>query len=277
MQEQKLVFATQEAQDQLNLGIIHPFESPFNLFLNFEQLIDYNKRYVYFFVYSIGKRKVMLWGVYDKKKEQFIVDGSCKYKPVQLKEITDKWLKSGYKYVGNTVMDRITPLIEKYTDTAVMDYDDYVDKKRLWRYLNGEIDEKQMIKKYGRNFLENLLPEDINPDDDYIMEEYKFDLGKELAKYEKMINRLDLNHQLLGLLNTPIKRLVADISKKFENAIQTGKFYSQNYENMIKACPNFEQCRAKANKECQLYTFGNVGQTYSGESSDGEEEELNLM
>jgi len=263
---QRLIFASREDEvktdAQINVGLIRPIESPFNLFLNFEQLVDYEKRYVYFFVYSIGKRKVMLWGVYDKQNQDFIVDGGCKYKPIQLKVITDTWSRSGYKYVSNTVSDRITPTIANYLGNELMTYQDYVDKKRLLRYLTGKLDHKAMVKEYGKNFLFELLPEQIDPTDENELGEYVEQLSRELTSYEELINRTDIDEGLLSVIGAPIRKMLIKITKLFDQALQDNKFYSDEYDNLLDACPDLERCRVEGGKSCSVYTFGSDRDRY---------------
>lgn len=305
---QDLIFATIEdpltRQITENIGIVQPLESPFNLFLNLNQLTDPYQETVDFFIYSIGAQKIILWGQYNKTTEEFRIDDSCRYKGPQLYEITMHWIKNGYTYVGNTVRNRPQEIISKELAGERMSSDEYIRKRYLLAYLQGEVSEEDYLRRFGQ------LP--LLPEDDYLLLDYMADLESELKEYEKatltpvtvtegpfqqfgrgqmmtyseyvqkklllayllgripktiylsryeflplteidvealqdqlgryerMINRTDLNYNVS-------RDLVEDITNKF--AYQVAR---QTYSN-LNFCPTLQECRSSFNEGCGVY------------------------
>ena len=268
---QRLVFA--EASDstleneELNIGLVRPLASPFNLFLNFDQLINPDKLLVYFFVYSMGERKVVLWGVYDKPNQKFIVDGGCHYKGAQLLEITNRWKDRGYHYAANSVVDRITPTVAGYLGVDMWTYEKYVDMKRLYRYLIGEISDEAMVKQYGDYFLYELVPVGVDLTDDYELREFMLSLEAAIASYESQINRTDLSEGVMSRINRSVQKLLLEITERFDKQIQTGKFDLESYEKSLKSCPASDKCKinGKSPSECEVYVYGSDGHLYEGD------------
>lgn len=274
---QSLVYALPEretAQKNVNIGIIQPLESPFNLFLNLHQLVDPDKRFVYFFIYSIGARKVILWGVYDKHGQDFHIDNACRYRTDQLYGATMHWIKLGYNYVGNTVLNRPEALISKYSkegmsleeyqqkrglisqgegplaglasrslDRPKMDYPEYVQKKYLLALLNGEISEEDYLRKYQQ------LPD--LPEDPYELYEYIFDLEKEIKKYEPTINRSDL-----GKVDQSLQVVLTKIMNRFNEAVARGTISTKEFESILQQCPYIQECNKSLTESCSVYFYG---------------------
>lgn len=262
-----LTFATRQDQqnidDQLNIGIIRTITSPFNLFLNFEHLIDYKKRYVYFFAYSMGARKVTLWGVFDKKSDNFIVDHGCRYRGSQLYEITNKWSKNGYKYVSNIVVDRITSTIGKYLDVSSWDEDQYKQHKHILRYLRGDLSEDIMEEKYGLDFKYELFPPELDLNDDLAVMEYQSELEIAIKQYELGINRKDYSGFVRGL-ERPIIKLVETITNKFDIQIQDKKYSEESYEQLLEYCPDIDMCIGQSDGgKCSVWSYGTDGDLYA--------------
>lgn len=178
---QSLIYATVEdpttQQRSENVGLVQPLESPFNLFLNLNQLRDPYTENVSFFIYSIGARKIIMWGVWNKSTEQFTIDSGCRYRGPQLYGITMYWIKNGYSYVGNTVRNRPQEIVSEQLHGPRVQNEEYIRKRYLLAYLLGEIDEYQYSNKFGQ------LPP--LPDDDYDRLELATDLQVELKKYER--------------------------------------------------------------------------------------------
>ena len=55
----------------------------------------------------MGKKKVVIWGIYDKYTNEFLIDDSCKYHPNDLKIMIDLWKKQKYQFFFSSVRDRI--------------------------------------------------------------------------------------------------------------------------------------------------------------------------
>ena len=97
---------------EINIGVVTPLTSPYNLFLNVKQISDPESELVYFYVYSFGKKKVILWGVYVKNTEEFIIEGGCKYAVKNLNKYLKEWKKRDYSYIVAYTIGLI-PLYQK--------------------------------------------------------------------------------------------------------------------------------------------------------------------
>lgn len=246
-------------QDEINIGIIRPLESPFNLFLNFQQLINPDKRYIYYFVHSLGRRRIVLWGVYDKYQKEFIIEGGCRFNPNQLLGMTNKWKENGYKYTANNVHDRITPTIKKELNEPMWTHEEYTDNKRFYRYLTGELSYEKISEMYGNNFFINFLPLNVDYTDEFELQEFTLKLQHEIQEYEKLINRIDFNDDLMKLITSPIKSLLLELTSRFDKQIQDDKISELSYEQMLKDCPDLKVCKTSKDSLCRVYTFGTDG------------------
>lgn len=179
---QQLIYATREdpltRQVTENVGLMQPLESPYNLFLNLEQLFSPLTRQVYFFIYSFGARKIILWGTYDKSTHEFRVDSACRYRGAQLEEITRYWTQHGYTHIGNITVDRITDAMLNYIEGKQIQATDYIQKRYLLAYLKEDISEEEYRLRYG-----DLPP---LPEDWYDRLEYTVNLEGELLNYEHL-------------------------------------------------------------------------------------------
>ena len=88
---QKLAKKENESLD-LFVGIIAPLSSPFNLYFRVDDIIGRGDlsplsiNLVYFYGYSLGKDRIIMWGLYDETTNKFLIDNACKWK-TQLNEV----------------------------------------------------------------------------------------------------------------------------------------------------------------------------------------------
>lgn len=259
-QAQELIFAIPKqtsAQENINVGLVPRLTSPFNLFLNLKQLIDPDSRFIYFFIYSMGKQKVILWGVYDKQDQSFHIDSACRYMTRQLSPITMQWIKSGYTYIGNSVVNRPLEILSKMVEGKAslgilnvegprMDYQEYIQKKYLLAMLKGNISDQEYLDKY------QVFPK--LPEDDYELAEYADDLERELKKYEKGINRSDITYRF----ERSIKETLEKIISRFEDTVSKGDISSERFEAALQECPDLKECNRDINESCSVYFYGNA-------------------
>lgn len=99
-----------EDTDELDLyvSLRSSLDNPFNVFV---RLSDLDKDMLYFYAYSFGKKKIIIWGVYDKINNEFLIDEACQYNPNELKGILDVWKNNNYKYFFASTKDRAGPRI----------------------------------------------------------------------------------------------------------------------------------------------------------------------
>jgi len=104
----------QKEQDELDLyvGLHTGLDDPFNVFVKVSDLEE-NRPLIYFYAYSMGKKKVVIWGVFDRKNNEFLIDDSCKYNANDLKTMIDSWKENNYNFFFSSVRDRITPRMKQ--------------------------------------------------------------------------------------------------------------------------------------------------------------------
>ena len=105
----------QKEEDELDLfvGLYSPLNSPYNIFLRLKD-IENNNDIIYFYAYSMGSQKVMVWGLYDTNTNEFLIDNSCQYTPNQLMEIINTWKQNKYDYFFTAMRDRKSERINQY-------------------------------------------------------------------------------------------------------------------------------------------------------------------
>ena len=115
---------SQKDMDNLDLfvGLHSPLESPYNIFLRLSDL-ESNSDIIYFYAYSMGKQRVIIWGLYDRSNNEFVIDNSCKYHPNDLKIVIDTWKNNKYEYFFTAMKDRKHDRINQY-----ITYEDDRDK-----------------------------------------------------------------------------------------------------------------------------------------------------
>ena len=245
---QQLIYAYPEVRSTEDLdahvGLVHPLESPFNLFLNLHQLNDPRRRHVYFFIYSMGARRIIVWGVYDKTSQTFTVDNACRYKGPQLYGMTTAWTKEGYSYIGNTVVNRLRHSIAKQFGREVMRYSEYARLKYLLTYLEGRISQAEYERTYGP------LPD--LPDDPYDLLDYSMDLSDELKREEAFINLTDINQSF----DRNTMQLLTGITERFKELVSRGAIGTKEYDDLLSICPEYEVCSRQLNDECAVYFYG---------------------
>lgn len=246
----------------LNIGLVTPLDSPFNLFLNLKQLINPDKRYVYLYIYSMGKRKIILWGVYDKYTKEFIIDSGCKYSTNQLYSMTMEWKNSGYTYIGNSVTNRPYTFINKYLDRPVMTYEEYTKKKFILKYIDETITEEDLIDKYGEE-MENML-DMLETMDGVEQLNYISELEEEIKSYEKYINRTDIMKDIRRSVPNAIYDILVILTERFQQTVETGVFNTNEYEETLDRCEYLHQCKGD---QCAVYFYGNsdMGYLYEGD------------
>jgi len=259
---QALIYSIPNREQQnLSISIVKPLNFPYNLFLNLEELSDPNLRFVYFFVYVIGEKKIVLWGVYDKVDDKFYVDGLCRYVPSQLNMIVQRWKAHHQTYVANTVKDRPTEIINRELGYERTPYSEYVKNKYLLAYLDNKISREELENRYPGLYDEfitkfedqtGLIP-GLSEDYDVVLDDYIEDFRDSILNYENTINRTDLNSYTLQNIDPELYNKIVRITKHFYDAIKTGMYESIS----ISPCPQIEDCDPNTYESgCELYFYG---------------------
>ncbi len=107
--------ARQKNSDELDLfaGVHTGLDDPYNVFLRVKDITAGNPL-IYFYGYSMGKKKVVMWGVYDVHNNTFLIDAACRYNPNNLKQMLDVWKANRYQYSFNSVRNRIDSRIREH-------------------------------------------------------------------------------------------------------------------------------------------------------------------
>lgn len=259
---QALIYSIPNREQQnLSIGIVKPLNFPYNLFLNLKELSDPNSRFVYFFVYVIGEKKIVLWGVYDKIDDKFFVDGFCRYTPSELNMIVQRWKSNHQTYIANSVKDRPTEIINRELGYGLASYSEYVKNKYLLAYLDNMISREELENVYPGLYDEFIIKfEDqtglipgLSEDYDIIFHNYIEDFRDSILNYENTINRTDLSSYTLRNIDPELYNKILRITQHFYDAIKTGM-----YENIsISPCPHIEDCDPNIYESgCELYFYG---------------------
>lgn len=252
---------------EINIGVVTPLTSPYNLFLNVKQISDPESELVYFYVYSFGKKKVILWGVYVKNTEEFIIEGGCKYAVKNLNKYLKEWKKRDYSYIGNSVYNRVNTVISKELGVKLWDYDEYLRYKFILAYYEDRISEFELQKRYLNEpyiFLDEVYEKyNLNEliDDEreisQAIDSEMLSLKDQIRKFEININRTDLNREIMRSLPSEIKERIKYITELFYKAIRFGYYTEGIYYANLEDCPDLEKCVENYNGAgCEVVHYG---------------------
>ena len=96
------------------LGMAHGFSDPFNLFINIDD-IEQNRNLIYFFSYSMGKKRTIIWGTYDKNLQDITIQAGCRFDSWKYIDYLNGWKNMDYQIYDTITVNRFVPLINKYT------------------------------------------------------------------------------------------------------------------------------------------------------------------
>ena len=239
------------------VGIVVPLKDPYNIFLHVNDMVDVDSPRIRFFAYSIGSKRVVMWGRYDKNRGEFDIHGDCVYKTINLKRMTREW-KPNFIYVGNSIVDRFTKKIYDYVgmETKMISREDYEVYKYYLSLYDGRITEEEYLTRFTDDDRQNIeeelfkqwVGEDVDLYDDMEygekFDEYMDNLRKKVEEYEKHINRTDISSNAL------IYKNVEKITGRFYDVVKTGKYYRS--ENK---CADPDEC-IEGGEGCDVYFFG---------------------
>jgi len=220
------------------INITKEFSSPIHLYMD--------KTLTYFLIYTIGKEKIIAWGIY--KNDKFIFSDGCKYKLNFLNNYISSWNENDFYILGLAVKNRINSRLNSFLNNKqyIKNYKEYKELFLWYSIKKNKLDKK--LKKYLTNNIQNILSRfDIYNDlnniilnlttyqliyDDYQLNQY-YDKIKELKVlllknvkkqldiYEKNINLIEIiKHS--DILNNFYKK-IKNINFKFINDCETDK------------------------------------------------------
>ena len=258
--QQSIFISTEDQKTKeihLNIGVVEPLNFPYNFFVRPEELLNPDQEIVNFFVFSLGAKRIAIWGIYLKNHKNFRIYGSCKYQTRQLSKMLQTWKANNYTSIGYSVQDRISQTMNKYlppSKTGIANHQEYLQKKHLLAFLNGNITQDEIDSAYPGlvdNFYHELDPE---------MEIQAYEnLSDLIIAYEKKINLTDLNPEV-KMMSSVIQDQVRKISERFYEEIKTGKYQSDKYYDHLETCPDICQCQADNDTDnpesCDVYYHG---------------------
>lgn len=266
-QTQSLIFAVPQHKREvtdISISIVQPLKFPYNLFLNSTQLLDTDQNLVYFFIYTIGSKKISLWGTYNKETQEFSIDGGCRYDVNNLMTMYKTWKSQNFIYVSNTVKNRPKKIIGKYLNKEGMSYSDYKRYKYILSFIDNKITEDELEQYYPDAYV-NFVNEferlnditTLNDEYDFVLSEYIAKISDIVRDYEKDINLLDTTRTLPSSLQNIIGDNIVKISNRFKKKMETGYFQSANFYDNLEKCPNISQCHKNFYENgCEVYYYG---------------------
>ncbi len=137
VQERKGVHDEKDELD-LYVGLRTGLDDPFNIFVRVADLEE-DRSMIYFYAYSMGKKKVVVWGVFDRSNNEFLIDDACQYNVNDLKTIVDSFKDIKYEFFFSSVRDRIAKRHEQ---------------NRVFSDRNQELD---LMNTFRISFLQKLV------------------------------------------------------------------------------------------------------------------------
>jgi hypothetical protein len=202
-----------------------------------------------------------MWGVYDKITQEFSFDGSCAYRVQQLSAMVKRWKSLDFTYISNSVHNRIDERINYYLqEPGRISDSQYIKYKYLLAYFRREIPLDIVQKRLGSNILGEFDQEVIdhfkisenNPEFLAYQEDYIKIIKELVTKYERTINRTDVNTQLIQNVQYQLGDIIRRIAIRFYEAIKTGKYFRGAHL----PCPDIQECEMQYNPQCGLYYYG---------------------
>lgn len=281
------------AELDIYLGIISRIDDPFIVFVRLQDL-NLKHDYIYFFAYSLGLRKIVIWGKYIIATDKFHIQNACQYEVQELINLTRDFKNRLYVYTSNAVTNRIKDtMIKQEADYSLYqnkkfgftinrkeyfhNYDEYIITKYILAYFNRKIDEKQVearlkeikidlesvLEDFYLDFETEYYEQHKKPIDkndtvkyDILFDEYLSEKQTLVNEYEKHINIDTVDTKIRVLY--PIIKLMSD---KFKIYIQHSPYAKRVLSSGLPICPRKNECdsdnnNGSENHLCELYTWG---------------------
>jgi hypothetical protein len=115
VKKEKVPVTEKKKLDELDIyvGVHSPLADPFNIFFRARDLTNKLPQ-IYFYAYSVGTKKIVMWGIYDASLNEFLVDNACVYHPNNLMTMVEKWKSNAYEFSFSSVRDQIRTRMEKF-------------------------------------------------------------------------------------------------------------------------------------------------------------------
>ena len=146
----------QKDQDSLDLyvGLRSGLDDPYNVFVKVSDLEE-DRPLIYFYAYSLGKKKVVIWGVFDRKNNEFLIDDACQYAANDLKSILNSWKEDNYNFFFSSVRDRIESRMRQNNIFKDRKYDLNLMEKFRQYFLQKLVQTGHLRGKVDKDFQES--------------------------------------------------------------------------------------------------------------------------
>lgn len=137
------------------IGMAHGITDPFNLFINVDD-IENNRDFIYFFSYSMGKKKIVVWGNYELATNKINLQSACRFNSWKYIDYINGWKNMDYQIYDTITVNRFTPLINQYVRGPSDKFDYKVINSstdyKAWSYIlkayNSEISEYELLSLF---------------------------------------------------------------------------------------------------------------------------------
>jgi hypothetical protein len=248
------------------LGIDIPFTSPYHLFVK-KTDIDQDKNNLKWVCYSIGSKKIVLWGKYSRREYSFELEGGCRYDLIDINKYLKVW-KKDYKFTYETVYNRVKSTIDDFLDIKkfVADQDTYQQVKYFLSSSEDSIYFKDLrFKKYLekpyemkiKKFLKENMGDYKDISNEFSMKDSLDDDEQELLwssnplrKLEKQVKEYekDLNFRT-HLINL---NFLKKMNEDFYDYIKYGRFENDMSYKKMQKCPK-SPYDCVGQKHCELF------------------------
>lgn len=261
------------------LGIARGLSDPFNLFVNITN-IEENRNLIYFFSYSMGTKKVVVWGTYDRSIDKINVESGCRFNSWKYITYINIWKDMNYQIHTTLTKNRINARIDKFSGKPVnpSKINNETDLK-AWKYMMAYFDDnisdddfmflfdRLDIPKLSYNYSNYNMGrspvldfyELFNINDFTESEELnniKEDIEDEIRSYEK--NKLNI------IDNTSpgtMKDIIMRIAELFLDYISRSDYVGNESIKLLPVCPQlisdcYPDQLEDENNECSVFTFG---------------------
>lgn len=199
-QTEGMVLTQREADDlDLFVGLNTAITSPYNLFLRVSD-VQANSSMIYFYAYSLGREKVMLWGIYDTPNNEFLVDNNCIYDVNDLDNIIKIWQNHAYQFSSSSQKDMMTMNLRQHHIYSDVKY------------------QRELAKAFRLIFYANLV----------------YDGGLNLNQIKFLVQASDPKINKASLLQNEVSRLIViDVQGVYESHLSSAVHSGQQVLNMI--------------------------------------------
>jgi hypothetical protein len=261
------------------LGISHGLSDPFNLFINITD-IEKNRNLIYFFSYSMGVKKVVVWGTYDRLTDKINVESGCRFNSWKYISYINIWKDMNYKLDTTLTENRINSRMNKYSGRSVdpLKINNETDLK-AWKYMvayfDDNISEDDFLFLFDRLDLSKLSYNyenynmgkspildfyDLFNIDDFIegdeLDNIRDRIEDDIRSYEK--NKLNI---IDNTSSVTIKDIVMRIAELFIDYISRSDYVGNESVKLLPICPQtISDCYPDEledeNNKCSVFTFG---------------------